>query len=131
MSREELKYFHKHVEGSLNKDFVEQREENIVEDKKGIKIKLFVVKKDKRKKVTIFGKNGTFNMRSDIDGAKEEKDLSKDDLMKLVKKDNDFSFLEAFLKTVKGGMWLEGGAKKRKSKKGSKKRGSKKRGSKK
>lgn len=135
MSKTLPKYLHSYALKTLNKDFVEQTEEYIVDGEKGILVKYFHVEKNSKKKIVIKGnKDGSFLVKTEIGAKKEEKTMSKDELVKMVKADKELKFVEEFLKTQKGGAWLnrtkssKSGSKKsskKSSKKGSKK-GSKK-----
>jgi hypothetical protein len=124
MSKTLPKYLHSYALKTLNKDFVEQTEEYIVDGEKGILIKYFHVEKNIKKKISIKGnKDGSFSVKTEIGGKKDEKTMSKDDIVKMVKGDNELKFVSEFLKTQKGGAWLnrtKSGSKKS-SKKGSKK----------
>lgn len=111
------KYLHSFSLKSLVGDFVEQTEEYIVDGEKGILIKYFHIdKKNGKKKIVIKGnKDGSFSVKE----GDKDKSLSKDEIVKMIKGDKDLKFAEDFLKTQKGGAWLN--RTKKSSKKSSKK----------
>lgn len=118
------KYLHEHTIKNLEDNFVIQTEEYIVDGEKGIKIKYFHIDKSGRKKIVILSnRDGTFIMKTDIKGKTSEKTLSKQELIKEIKDDKDLAFVNDFIKTIRGGEWLNARSKGRKksSKKSSKK----------
>jgi|SRR3989338_348788 len=124
------KYLHQKIEKYLEDKFVVQREEYVINNERGIKIKYYFVDKSGRKKLVIFrNKDGTFTVKTDTKGKKDEKVMTSADLVKMIGGDKDLKFVGEFLKTLKGGDWLQGRTKKR-SRKVSKKRSSKKKNSK-
>ena len=124
MSKTLPKYLHSYASKKLNKDFVEQTEEYIVDGEKGILIKFFHVEKGNKRKIVIKGTKDGFSVRNEENDKKTEKEMSKDELLKMVKGDKDLAFIAEFLKTQKGGAWLNRSKKssKKSSKKGIQKR---------
>lgn len=102
MSKETPKYHHKFLSEKLKDSFVEKVDEQIHEDKKGIRIKFFSIDKKNRKKISIISTKDGFSIMTDINGKKTDKSLTKNELLALVAKDEDLKFVEKFLKTLTG-----------------------------
>jgi len=133
-----LTYLHKVLNESLKSGEKSTYEEVIIDGPKGVTIKMFSKSKDGSEKIIISGNGDKFVMKTMEGDKKDEKSLSKDDLIAELKKNKRLKFAadfaKEFAKNQKGGAWdwLERPKKKgskRGSRKGSKKRS--KRGSKK
>jgi len=92
----------------LTDGFVEQREERVQDSPKGIKIKFYsVTKKNGTKKVQIFKNGSTFTVKTQLKDKKDEKTMTKDELVKFIAGDSDLKFAVDFVKTYKAGKSLE------------------------
>lgn len=126
-------YLYNNASSKLVDSFIEKTEEYIIDGEKGIIIKYYHVDKTKLKKVMIKSlSKDTFiykikqgKNKSDI--KEDVKNVTKDELLKIVKSDKDLDFASSFFKTAKGGAWLDGAlSRKKPSKKRSKKTSKKK-----
>ena len=108
-------FVHKLSSTSVKNGKVEVHEEMIVKGDKGLIIKHY--HKDDKSKVKMVAKmmdNGSFSVRTMDGDKKDDKDMSKEDFLKMLAKDKNLKFAHDYLKTMKGGA-------RRKSRKGSKK----------
>jgi hypothetical protein len=107
-------------EGRDVNGFFVQTEKQIYEGLNGITIKFYNVEsKTKQRKVTIKSNDDGFLVMDKKDGKEDKKNMTKAELEKFVKADKDLTFVADFLKTQKGGEWLN--RTKKASKKSSKK----------
>lgn len=116
-----LKYLHKVLNQTLKNGVAETHEEVIIDGQKGVTVKLFHKDADGIERITISGKDDSFVMRTQSGEKKDEKTLTKDEMLKELSKNKMLKFAADFAKTQKGGR-LFGGRKlsKRSSKKSSK-----------
>lgn len=122
----QLSYLHKITNQSIKDGEKTTYEEMIIEGPKGITIKMYSKDKNGIEKIVINGKDDKFVMKTIENDKKDEKELSKDELITELKKNKKLKFAADFAKTQKGGALLKGS--KSRSKKGSKagsKKGSK------
>jgi len=90
-------------------------EEKIIDGEKGLTIKYFHKDDSSTEKIVIMGKNDSFTMKTIINGDKDEKNLSKSELMKELKS-KKLKFALDYFKGQEGGKIVV----KRETKKGSK-----------
>jgi hypothetical protein len=110
---------------SMKDGEVSTYEEIIMDGPKGITVKLFNKDKNSVEKIVISGKDDKFTMRTMDGDKKDEKSLNRDELMNELKKNKKLKFAADFVKTQKGGDWLDLARSVKGTKRGSK-RGSKK-----
>lgn len=103
-----LTYLHKVFNQSLKDGVVTTYEEIIIEGPKGITVKYYSKDGKNEEKITIFGKDDKFKMTIKEGDKKEEKTLTKEELMSELKKNKKLKFAADFTKTQKGGMWIDG-----------------------
>jgi hypothetical protein len=106
-------------------------EEFVIHGNKGLTIKFFHKDDKSMEKIVIFQKNDKYFMKSTIDDKKEEKELSKDELIKELTKNKSLKFALEYVSKQKGGDCsssnnLYGGKRSRKGSKKSSRKGSKK-----
>ena len=132
-------FIHKYNTFKMENGKKVRHEEEIIDDDKGLKFKLFKQSDDKKEKFfgKLTGKDKWIYIKTVGDDKKEE-ELSHADLLKKIKGEKDLKFVLDYLSKRK----MEGGIRRSKSRKGTKKaskkrsrkgskKGSKKRGSKK
>jgi len=110
-------------------------EEYIIHGDKGLLIKYYHKDGDNTEKIIITKKGDNYLLKTDINGTKEEKELSKDAIVKEINKNKNLTFALQYVKSQAGGKRGSRSGSRKGSRKGSKrnmKRGSRssKRGSK-
>ena len=101
-----LSYLHKVFNQSLKDGVVTTYEEIIIDGPKGITLKFYNKDNKKEEKITIFGNGNNFKMTTKIGDDKKEEELTKDQLLDVLKKNKNLKFASEFVKTQKGGEWL-------------------------
>jgi hypothetical protein len=104
----QLTYLHKVLNQSLKNGVVSTYEEKIIDGPRGVTILYFRKVGKNEEKIKIIGKDNEFKMTTTIGDNKNDETLSKDDLLKILKKNDNLKFAIDFAKTQKGGMWLDG-----------------------
>lgn len=101
-----LNYLHKELKQSLKDGVVTTYEEVIIDGPKGVTIKYFSKDGNSEEKITINEKNGKFILKIKNGDKVDEKSLSKDEFIDELKKNKKLKFAADFVKTQKGGAWL-------------------------
>jgi hypothetical protein len=124
-----VKYLHELKSKEIDGENVFVHEEYIIHGEKGLLIKHYHKEKGKKVKHIIKQDGENFKFIVDTDGKKDEKTMSKNDLLKEIGKEKYLKFAVDFLKSQKGGKYMEISMERPKkgSKKSSKKRSIKKR----
>lgn len=103
----DLTYLHNVVNKTLSNGVINTYEELIKEGPKGLVIKLYNKVGDKIEKLVLAGKGDSYTLKSNLNGTKEEKTLTKREMLDELSKNKKLKFASDFLKTQKGGALLK------------------------
>jgi hypothetical protein len=103
----DLTYLHKVFNQSLKDGVVTTYEEQIIDGPKGVTIKFYSKDGKSEEKIQIMSKGDKFLMLTKDGEKKDEKTLSKDELLDELKKNKKLKFASDFAKTKKGETLLE------------------------
>lgn len=117
-----LNYLHKSLSKTIKNGESTTYEETIVEGPKGISVKMYSKDKNGIEKISISGSGDKFVMRTMEGDKKDEKTLTRSELLEELKKNKKLKFAADFAKTQKGGAWLRRGSSKKSKKRSSTKR---------
>lgn len=103
----DLTYLHNVINKTLANGVINTYEELIKEGPKGLVIKLYNKVGDKVEKLVLAGKGDSYTLKSNLNGTKEEKTLTKREMLDELSKNKKLKFASDFLKTQKGGALLK------------------------
>jgi len=106
-----LTYFHKELKQHLINGKIVTNEERIIEGPKGLTIKMYSKNENSEEKIIISGSGDNYKFTSNIkinnnEPVKEEQQLTKSEMLKVLKNNKMLKFASDFLKTQKGGVLL-------------------------
>lgn len=132
----DLKFLHQVSNVSIKDGKKVVHEEQVIHGERGLKFKYYHKEGDKVEKITGIQKPDGSWVIITVDGGdkKEEENVTKEDVLKLLKKEKHLAFALEYIKDVKGGlrrMRRSSRSSRKGSKKGSRKMSRSKRGSKK
>lgn len=131
MSQSQVTFLHDSKMTSIENGKKVIHEEYVIHGTKGLLIKFFHKDEKSSIKIIVSKKEGSekYMMKMQEGDKKEEKELTKEEVMKEISKNKNLKFAVDYLKTQKGGnpmevqdlLGMQGGAKKKSTKKSSKK----------
>lgn len=127
MSKSNVKYLHEVSQKTVKDGKISFHEEYIINGDKGLLIKHYHREGDDKQKFVAKEIDGKFSVRTMKNGTEETKEgVSKEDLIKMMKKDKMLDFAIEYLKNQQGGNDEHWGGKRRSKKRTSKRRTSRK-----
>jgi hypothetical protein len=99
-----LTFLHEVRNVNIHKGKKVVHEEEVIHGPKGLKFKYYHKEDDKVDKIVgVQKEDGSYVVITTVDGKRDEKSMSKDDVIKMLTKQKHLKFALDYIKTVKGG----------------------------